>query len=101
MKMRKKINIPCLLAVLILLIIALPSCAKYGCPAANNPVDYAALTNPMEAELKKKKKNQYNQYTGLQQNNKGKAQSKRAAKRAAKKSNSKKKRKKKVDRSKL
>ncbi len=91
----------CSVIIAILLSVVLSSCAKHGCPAANNPVDYAALTNPMEAQANNQKKHKYNQYTGLYQDSKGKAQSKKAAKKAAKKRKSTSKRKKKVDRSKL
>lgn len=92
----------CSLIIVILLVVLLPSCTKYGCPAANNPVDYAALSNPMEAQVKKKQKRTHNEFTGLVQDKNGRAISKRKAKRNAKKrKNTPNKRKKKVDRSKL
>lgn len=80
----KKPTFRCLIIAIFLLII-LPSCNRYGAPSANNQVDYVGITNPMEAKIKKKEKYTYNEYTGLYQNSRGKAQSKRKTKKQAKK----------------
>lgn len=92
----------CCLFIAIFLLILLPSCNRYGCPAANSPVDYVALINPMEAKAKKKDGKVVNQYTGRIQNGSGKEErAKKTNKKAKKRKNTAKKRKKKVNRKNL
>ncbi len=91
----------CSLFIAILLTIVLSSCNRYGCPAANNPVDYAAIINPMEAEAKKKDGKVVNQYTGRIQNGNGKAQSQRKTRKQQKKRKKTPNKKKKVNRKNL